>query len=109
MDFQFKANTDEKCDISNDENEYNLVLSFKSLQLINKDIKKIQLLFLYGDLLSKLDIDVPGEDGALEVEQVFVIHSTPNTLANNFQLVPLIFLFLDEDKKIIGMCPSKSH
>lgn len=103
MDFQFKASSDEKCDISNDENEYNLVLTFTSLQLTNKDIKKVELLFLYGDLLSKMEIEVPGEDGAIKIEQVFVIHSTPNTLASNFQLTPLIFLFLDEDKKIIGL------
>lgn len=109
MDFQFKANTDEKCDISNDENEYHLVLKFTSLQLTNKDIKKVQLLFLYGDLLSKMDMEVPNEDGALDIEQLFVIHSTPNTLADKFQLVPLIFVFLDEEKKIIGMCAITSH
>lgn len=104
MDFQFKSSTDGACDISNDENEYHLVLKFTSLKLVDKEIKKVQLLFLYGDLLSKMDLDVPKEDDEeLKCDpKMYVIHSTPNTLAEKFQQIPIIFLLLDENKKIIG-------
>lgn len=104
MDFQFKATTDGPCDATNDENEYRLELKFTSLKLKNEELKKVQLLFLYGDLLSKMDLDVPEEEeGTLNCDpKVYVIHSTPNALAAKFKTVPIIFLLLDDDKKIIG-------
>lgn len=106
MDFQFKAVEEGgACDASNEENEYHLQLKFTNLAITNKEIKKVTLVFLYGDMLSKMDIDVPtSEDGGvLECEpKVYVIHSTPNKLSENFQNVPIIFLLLDEAKRIIG-------
>jgi hypothetical protein len=105
MDFQFKSNPDDACDTTIQENEYHLELKFVSLKLNDKEIKKAQLLFLYGDMLSKMDVDVPeNENGEIDCDpKIYVIHSTPKALAEKFQMVPIIFLLVNvEDQKIIG-------
>lgn len=105
MDFQFKTNPDDACDTTIQENEYHLELRFESLKLDDKEVKKVQLLFLYGDMLSKMEVEVPeNENGALECEpKVYVVHSTPIALAEKFQTCPIIFLLINvEDQKIIG-------
>lgn len=105
MDFQFKTSPDDACDTTIQENEYNLEIKFTKLKLNDKEIKNVQLLFLYGDLLSKMEIEVPdNEEGTLELEpKTYVIHSTPTALAEKFQVVPIIFLLINiEDQKIIG-------
>lgn len=107
MDFQFKTTKVEgaPCDTTNEENEYHLELKFNRLKITKEGVKKVQVLFLYGDLLSKMDLDIPNsENGEIDCEpKVYVIHSTPNTLSANFINTPIIFMLLNyEDKKIIG-------
>ncbi len=111
MDFQFKAGPKDACDFGNEENEYILEIKFTSLTFEDETIKTAQLMFLYGDMLTKSSIKIlekekseNGEKNQIECEpQIYVIHSTPNNLAEKFQTVPLIFLLInEEDQKMIG-------
>lgn len=104
MDFKFKKNPDDACDTTIVENEYELELKFVSLVLNDESVEKAQLLFLYGDMLSKMDVNVPKGDETFETTtKSYTIHSTPNALAEKFQMVPIIFLLVNaEDQKLIG-------
>lgn len=106
MDFKFvKTPQDDACDTTIQENEYHLKLQFESLKLDAKEIKKVQLLFLYGDMLSKMEVDVPdNENGDIKCDpKIYFVHSTPKALAEKFQMCPIIFLLINvENQKIIG-------
>lgn len=56
MDFQFKVTDENVCDAANNENEYHMSIEFNSLTFKNSKIEECQLIFLNGDILSRVDV-----------------------------------------------------
>ncbi|CAG9798688.1 unnamed protein product [Chironomus riparius] len=117
MDLQFKATNDSDCDSSNDENEYHMEIDFTSLRFNDEAIENFQMIFLYGDIMNKFNVqsdfeyeyeDDDDEDGnrkvnEFKVEKIsYVIHSTPSRLAEKLLDVPIIFMFLTDEQVMIG-------
>lgn len=122
MDFQFKVTGDTSCDSSNDENEYHMEIEFTSLKFNDETIENFQMIFLYGDLMNKFNVQSEIEDedenenanvnddengnhknNEFKIEKIsYVIHSTPSRFAEKLLDVPIIFMFLTDDQAMIG-------
>lgn len=128
MDLQFKVTDDSSCDSSNDENEYYMEIEFTSLKFNDETIENFQMIFLYGDLMNKFNVQSEIEDedenvhdddadevedgnhkiNEFKIEKIsYVIHSTPSKFADKLLDVPIIFMFLTNDEAMIGESPKK--
>lgn len=127
MDLQFKVTDDSSCDSSNDENEYHMEIEFTSLKFNDETIENFQMIFLYGDLMNKFNVQSEIEDedenvhddadevedgnhkiNEFKIEKIsYVIHSTPSKFADKLLDVPIIFMFLTNDEAMIGESQKK--
>ncbi|KAG5674527.1 hypothetical protein PVAND_004489 [Polypedilum vanderplanki] len=105
-----------------EENEYQMKIEFTSLKLNDKSIRKIQIILLCGDIMSKFDMcknePVNEKNGSLadvgqveeaniddnfcDEQKIFLVHSTPTNLAKKLAELSILFTILTENDVAFG-------
>lgn len=100
MDFQFKSDSNDT-DVPS-ENEYHLEIKIEKLVLNKIPANQVQMIFIFGDLVNKITL-TEGEESFDGLQQEYIIHSIPSSLAEKLQKLPMmIYLLSLVDSKPLG-------
>lgn len=107
---------------NDDENEYQLAIDFASLHFTDEAIQKAQIILLYGDLMSKIEVykkimnsdesiweEEPhdekkgNDDDDFQIDKkIYIVHATPTDFADKLLNMRIVFTILTEQQEILG-------
>lgn len=97
MDIQFKGEDEGPYEV---ENEYHLEVKIETVTVSQHEHSQLQLIFVFGDLLSKLSTDDGSFNGK---QQRYILHSVPGRLSEMLHELSIMLCVISlADQKPLG-------